>query len=393
MQKYQAVKPKGNYMAINLHIYTLAAVLSCMFAVLAQKKMPVQCSPLPLKGADKQQKKKYITFILPAVCSAMPFLLLSSFRYDVGTDYFFTYRPMYDLLAKGWNIKYSVNNVGRWVLFDVIYRLGGGHVWFFLITSAIIICLFFFVFYKQSALPAVSVALFFLTEAFFTSMNGVMQFVGLAFVFAGFIFVEKQCFWKYAIFVLAGAFFHPSVIIFLPLYFFSKVKINPLISVGAVAALSFFNKPLTDFLTFAVSKTPYGSYAGSVFQETQRFYWARAFVYALIICVALYCYNKNDNSSKPVYRFYFYTLLLALYLSVNRNIIPLVDRVLWSLEIVQLLLIPMLIKSVPDKKIKAAIAVGLLGAWAIVCYTEIKLWGHHEVLPYRFVFFSHIIFT
>ena len=46
--------------------------------------------------AQKMESKNKVVYYVMASLSALPFFVVSAFRYDVGTDYF--YRYMYDYL-------------------------------------------------------------------------------------------------------------------------------------------------------------------------------------------------------------------------------------------------------------------------------------------------------
>lgn len=381
---------------MTIHIYEVATVISCFLAALAQNLRPKKSLPLYV---DKKWNRQALCanghFWLLATASGLLLFALSAFRYDVGTDYFFTYRPMFDRVVAGKSVDYSLGGMGRWVISQIIYALGGGHVWFFFITSALVVGLFFWGIYRQSVMPVVSVALFVLTEVYFASLNGVMQYVGLAFVFFGFYYVQQQSFLKYAVFVLIGAFFHPSVVIMLPLYFFSKLKLKyvPIIATGMVAVMSLFNDQMKKLFSALVTQTGYGHYVNTEFQVSGRFYPARIFIYAVVLCIAFALYYKKGSCRQsPFFRFCLYIQLLALFLTLNRNIIPLTDRLVWMLEITHILFLPQLIKEMPSRCLKAALIVGILGIWGIVCWYEIGLLRYHEVLPYQLVYRPGLLF-
>lgn len=364
--------------------YGISAALACLFAFLAQRicrRNTLQAERQ--KGFLSWPVNTKIFFVIFAALSVLPFFLLSSLRYDVGTDYFYTYRPMYDQIVQGLTPSQTGGAIGRWLLYRAIVTLGGGHVWFFTIVAGVTLVFLFAGIYQQSPCPWMSVALFVLAEGFFISLNGSMQYMGMAIIFFGFKYVREQCFWKYAVFVLLGTFFHYSTIVFLPLYFLSKLHIKPWFGLITVAVLSLLNTPLRWLLTELVRYTPFSKYIGTEFHLSERLYPARLIVHAVILIVVFLYYYRYKNGENSLYRYFYYLELIAFFLLINRNIVPLADRLCWTLEISQLLYLPMVVISEQKRNLRIFLTVLLLCTWGSLCYYEIFTQQYHEVVPYQ----------
>ena len=113
-------------------------------------------------------------------------------------------------------------------------------------------------------------------------------------------------------------------------------------------------------------------------------YWQQ-FYYVLILAVIasiFYWQNKDD----PGYQFLYSLELVLLYLAFNRSVVILADRLCWSLQFFHLLLIPKIIVSCKNKKLRWLVGTVCVGLCALFCYFEIVRLGHHEVYPYQSVF-------
>lgn len=369
-------------------IYLITVVLAVGMTYVAQRVNDSATDQLRGQAFLSQTIGKRWLFWGLGILSMLIPALVSGLRYGVGTDYFYTYRPMWDEVIwwRTQNNPAYPAEPGMWELINLLERLGGSYLSMFITTSFIIMGFFGLGFYQNSEMPWYSVALFFLTEAYFVSMNAVQQYMALAVVFFGLRFVKKPCFWKYAICVLAATLFHYSAIILLPLYFFSKISVNPAFGLGITAVLSLLNGQLLQLLGYIIQRTPYAWYLGSNFQQMNRFYPGKMTINILVLALATYYYYTNNNHAKPLYRFLYYCQLLQVFMLINRNLIPLADRVGWYLEGFLLLLLPMIVISEKNKYLRIALIVIPAFLWGRLCYNEIFLYGWHEVVPYQSIF-------
>lgn len=375
-------------------VYIGMMLVSMGFAYMAARVRGGVAVTLGTLIKKNQRIKQAWIFAGLAVLSALPFIVVSGLRYDVGTDYFFTYVPMFDRIAAGVPFAEIDVEPGFWLLNVIIQWMGGGYVWLFTLTSAFVICFMWKGIFDQSAIPWLSIAIFVLGEGFFVSMNGVRQYMALAVVFFGFRYVKERRFWKYALCVLFGALFHMTILVFLPVYFlrYLRGKAAPLVVLGSVLLVSLLNGPMKTLFDFIVSKTPYGNYVGSEFQVAQRFYPARIMIYVVVIALALLSYYLTENGQKPEYRFLLYLEIIALFLALNRNIFPLTDRFCWYFEVAHILIIPAIVAAAKKWPAKIGLAAAPLGVMAWVAYDEIVLRLFHEVIPYQLVYWPGVAF-
>ncbi len=330
-------------------------------------------------GGDLRQRDK-ACFAALAVLSLLPYCLTMGLRYGIGTDYFYTYVPTFTLAANG---TYTLEP-GYQLLMRLVLFFTDNPTWMFLLCACVIVGLTGRAVWKYSELPWVSILLFAADRHFFISMNGMRQYMGLAVVLGAFRYVREKCLWKYALVVLAASLFHTSMLIFLPLGLLMYLKIDPFIGGGLVVVLTLLNRPLTAAIRWAVSYTRFAYYynqEGWIVESPYR----EKFYYLLILAVLasiLYWQNKTDTG----YQFLYSLELIVLYLSFNRSIVILADRLCWSLEFFHLLLIPKMIVSCKSKKMRWIVGAICVGTCALFCYFEIFQHGYHEVYPYQSIF-------
>ena len=351
---------------------TLESALIALVAQIWQKR----CS----RAGSALRQQDRTGFAALAVLSLLPYCLTMGLRYGIGTDYFYTYLPTFRLAVNG---IYTLD-FGYQLLTRLVVLFTDNPTWMFLLCACVIVGLTGRAAWKYSELPWVTILLFAADRHFFISMNGMRQYMGLAVVIGAYRYVREKCLWKYALVVLAASLFHTSMLIFLPLGLLMYLKINPLVGGGLVAVLSLMRKPLTAAIRWAVSYTRFAYYYnqdGWVIESPYRV----KFYYLLILAVIasiFYWKNKDDTG----YQFLYSLELIVLYLSFNRSIVILADRLCWSLEFFHLLLIPKIIVSCENKKMRWLVGTICVGVCALFCYFEIFYHGYHEVYPYQSVF-------
>lgn len=367
------------------------AVLSALGTQMVRKHYNAACTKLRLRGVLAGDGARKLLFVCLAVASALPLALLSGLRYDVGTDYSYTYIPAFDTIAAGAGLGESRMEPGFWLLVKGIQLLGGGPGWMFFISSLLVVGFFVAGIYRLSPLPWYGMALFLLTQAYFISMNGVRQYIGLAIIFFGFAYLgaggKKPCFWKWAACVVAGALFHLSNLMFLPMFFLIYLKANPFMGAAVMALVSAFNRQIYGLAKWLVSLTPYERYWGSEFHPDSPHFDERTAVLLFVLALALCYWHKNGNAENPLYRFFYYCTLFALFLSLNQNLVPLSPRISWGMEMCQMLFLPMIALSEERRWLRRGLLAAMALVWAQLCYHQIFVLGWHEVTRYLNVLF------
>lgn len=319
-------------------------------------------------------------YILLALLSLLPYCLAMGLRYGTGTDYFYTYVPTFQLAANG---IFTLERGFRAVMYLVLL-FTDNPVWLFMVCAVLIVGLTGTAIWKYSAIPWVSILLFAFDRHFFISMNGMRQYMALAIAICAIRFVQEKCLWKYAVVILLASLFHRSILMFLPLGLLMYIPISPAVGYGAIFILYLLHDQIARLAYWLISFTPYAHYyvAGG-----WVYYWLypEKFHYLLILTMMtslFYHRNKQDAS----YRFLYGLQLIALFISFNRDIMIQADRISWSLEFFNVLLIPKVIVSSDSKLIRWIVGIICVGACALFMVYEIFHCRYHEVYPYQSIF-------
>lgn len=319
-------------------------------------------------------------YILLALLSLLPYCLAMGLRYGIGTDYFYTYVPTFQLAAQG---TFALEWGFRAIMYLVLL-FTENPVWLFMACAVLIVGLTGRAIWKNSAIPWLSILLFAADRHFFISMNVMRQYMALAVALCAIRFVREKCLWKYAVVILIASLFHRSVLMFLPLGLLMYIPLTPVVGCGAIAVLYIFHDQLSRLAHWVISFTPYAFYydiGGWVYD----WLYPEKFNYLLILAVMstlFYYRNKNDAS----YRFLYGLQLIALFISFNRDIMIQADRISWSLEFFNLLLIPKVIASSDSKLIRWIVGIICVGTCTVFMVYEVFHCRYYEVYPYQSIF-------
>ncbi len=174
--------------------------------------------------------------IIYCCLAAVVFIFISAMRFQVGYDYnaygsmYFNMRYMYpeDLIIrreeKGFLIPLYALNVGV-----------EGYKAVFVYTSIVIYAATFYLIYRNSSCPWISVAAYLCFGLFFNSLCFLRQVMAALVILYGFKYIDKKIPWRYFVLALAAAAFHWSALIMLPMFFLLKIKPS-YIYAGIVAA-------------------------------------------------------------------------------------------------------------------------------------------------------------
>ena len=156
-----------------MYIYFITATLSSLIAYFGSK-------------TEKYKSGKRLPVI---IASALPLLLLSAFRYDVGTDYR-TYIMLFNSFSNGHVIRNF--DIGFIYLCRIVGMLGGNFYTMIFVTSLIFIVFVFYYIYYDSPYPYISIYLVFAMQYYFASFNGIRQMCGAAILLFSLKFVREK---------------------------------------------------------------------------------------------------------------------------------------------------------------------------------------------------------
>ncbi|MDK2839884.1 MAG: hypothetical protein PWQ83_1450, partial [Thermosipho sp. (in: thermotogales)] len=215
-------------------------------------------------------QKQYSNKINNLVFIFMSFVLLffiSGFRGDFTTDYknymmLFHYYNRFDFIDV-FHYKFG-QEIGYVLLNKVVGVFTNKFLYLMVITTVIILYLYFKELKRSSSNIWLSVFMFVTVGDFYPSFNITRQIMAGAIIFSASKFLYERKMFKYFIFVFFAALFHKTALIMMLFYFLLNLKINKMNLSFIFVILGILYININDFLSF-ILKFFYSHYSNSIY--------------------------------------------------------------------------------------------------------------------------------
>ena len=343
------------YYNLDMYIYFLFALLSSAIAYIGSKTKRYQ------------EGKKLLVVVL----AALPLYLLSAYRYNVGTDYQ-SYMSIFNVISTGHTVENM--DIGFGVLCKVISIFGGDFYSMIRITSLIFIGLSFYYIFYESPYPYYSIYLLFAMQYYFASFNGIRQMCGAAILLFSLKFVKEKKFIPFLLCVLLATSFHGTCLVFIPVYWFDKFKINPRVIFIVSLLVIFFGNRISNIINTIMLNTKYAYYAEAGGDGNNRIIWT--LVQIAIVIFGSYYYRKE-----PKYSLFYNLQIVTMWLSFLNADVSWIVRIQWTFGMPGIIFIPYAISksNIKSNKVIYFLLIGIL--FSIDIYLT-AVSGKHTVLPY-----------
>lgn len=307
---------------------------------------------------------------------------VSACRIAVGNDYW-DYRDNFNLIAQGRHVssEFGFNQIVKWIqnLFGYDKYLPVFAFFSFLTVLFLVKAL-----HDQGSYYAFSLFLIMTGGYYFNSLNTVRYYLALVIALYSMKYVLRGEYGKFILWVAAGAMFHKSVLLVIPVYLVARFLAAARMKrwhyiMGGMFILSLiFGQNIYRRIVFFF----YPYYENSAFDNGDISYVNIAkCVCVLILC--LICYQKSLRENL-MNRFYFFLNLAGLVVYCCGSFIPEISRVGYYMIISQVFLIPRLLGDMETGWLKRLCVAGVIGAFTL--YFLMLLRGMYAVdvrlLPY-----------
>ena len=288
---------------------------------------------------------------------------VSACRIAVGNDYW-VYRDNFKLIAQDRHVS---SESGFNLIVRCMVELFGYDNYLPIFALFSIVTVFFFVAALHYLGEHYAFSLFLLLTGgyYFHSLNSVRYYLALAIALFSMKYVLSAQYGKFVLLIAAGALFHKSVLLVIPVYltarFLASVKLKVWHYVVGVLFLLSLVFGQEFYRTIIFKFYPY--YEGSLFDNGQVSYVNIGKCLATLV-LSLICYRKvlKDNL---IYKFYFYLNLFGLVAYFCGSFIPEVSRVGYYMIISQVFLLPGLVKNMEKGWFRTLCTVGVIGAFSL----------------------------
>ncbi len=329
---------------------------------------------------------------LKRICIALSFLsifVVSALRYNVGSDYL-TYEKWFNKI-NSLSFKYADFAFVNLIFFIKLFT--NNSQFLFVVTSFIILFFIFVSAFRYKDDYDLIIFLFLSLGFYFSTFNGIRQWIAASIFMYSFKYIEEKKFIKYAILVFCSSLFHMSALLLIPCYFIFSHNYKDKTKIILLSILIVFSKVVNPYQLLAV-----------IFKIFLPLYYQR-------YVVGNFSINQNHGTFMPVllnggmlvYYYIFKSRFLKIY-SVqkyekkkNMAFILTIFAILNTINYIfsrisAIYFIPMIIFLIPDvykifgvkiqKVIKLIIIV--VGLLYITINTTVK--NSNDVLPYKTIF-------
>lgn len=205
----------------------------------------------------------------------------SGFRYEVGVDYNSYIRAYNDILS-GFNSGYF--EPGNVWLIQIIDSMGGTAQLYLLIMALATNILIYFFVIQNSKNYVISTLFYLLVSLFYTaSFNAVRQYLTIAIFLYAIRFIKERKLFHYMLTIIFGSFFHLSIIITIPLYFFLRKKYNIYQYIGYGAIILVVLSHVLDLVINFLGKTIYLNFANTSSSQTMIYIFMIIIIYFIVV--------------------------------------------------------------------------------------------------------------
>lgn len=352
---------------------------------------------------NKIESKKIKNIVM--ILSILPLFLISALRYDVGTDYIKRYTSDYLNMAQGKDI--SNLEIGFKVINYICLIFTKEPYLLFVITSFIILTLFFTTIFKESKNKLLSMTIFFLGGYFFGSLNLVRQYIAIGFLFVGYRFLltdnkRKQYIGFITCAILAFLMHSSSIVGFILIFLNRKMLANIKWILPISIILLILNENIMKVLGVIIEKTRFNVYlSGNMARGEVSILniLENLIIYIWMYCIYWWKNKNNEEISKEA--------ILLLNIQGVSTLVTVAgachmqfSRIALYFVVFQILSVPYYISIMPFKKISEkiiekfnknidenkvkiiAIATVIIAFIGMFTFTNI-LNNDNEVLPYK----------
>lgn len=353
-------------------VYLISMLLTVLFSYLYLKRKRSSAGGVYV---DVFRKRIYLDRVLLFLLAVFPVWFITAFRYDVGTDYLYTYVKYFEHSSYGWR---PYDEPLFQLLNNFILTFSDNYVWLFVITGAIINILFFYFIFKYSVTPITSIVIYFVSSFFFNSLNNIRQYLAMS--IAVFAFTNKN-FIKSLIIILFASMFHFSALLYVPVLLASKLRFRRK-DFMIFSAIAFISVPFICKLSiYLLQFTKYSYFLDS----GSGFSLLIIIVNVLIFIACLFYYDERDKEYQKYAILQLITVCLCIFSIFFKNE-EFTIRLIRLPMIFQLILVPKIISKERNRACRALVLCGIVLSYFVFTFYTVYLMGGLEVFPYQFIF-------
>lgn len=353
--------------------YLIMLSTSLFFAVYAQRAKPY-------RQLNAEIGRSYVAF---CVLTALPFLIVTVFRYRVGADWVYIYEGGYESIRYG---ERGFEDPGFNLVFRIFGMITEEPYWAIAFVGLVTILFFFTAFCQQSVMLPLTVLIYFISDDYFQTLNVLRQMLAMSIFLYSVKYLKARDWKKYFLLNLIGSSFHAASFMYLPVYFLYGVRATPrrCLTVLGVSALAY---PLSNILLRGLAQLMprFNRYFGTVFDPTE--FAQIDFFIALLVALVHIFYLARFPQQDREFEWMSWMIILGVEFMLFSAVIPGMYRAALGACSVQNFSFPIMFRKETDDQTGMLVIACITVVFAARMFIYAVIDRSLGVLPYRWVFF------
>ena len=366
-------------------IYFLACLLSVLFSLkLTKQRTNYEVNRIDWSIRTKNSNTANIVLMILA---GVPPFFVSAFRYDIGTDYFYSYVPRFQDIVAGMDTYFER---GFHYLNVLIALFTDNYQWLFIVTSFLFIAFVYKTIYDQASNIPMAIIMLFLTYTYFISLNNIRQSLAMAMVLYALKYLKEKHYGKFIVWVIAAGFIHQVAFICLIFTVLDKIKLSAKWAVVFSTAALILAQTVAPFLLSQLAKIErFSMYLESgLYAERTMSRMGILFNLCILIMFAFMEWLWNDTLKKDSeWNQIIWWQCLLVCCSALDGIVPAIYRIARVFSFGQFLLMVNAVEKAKSKEWKIIYYIIILAIFGIM-YLQMYITGAEEIFPYKSIFFK-----
>lgn len=296
----------------------------------------------------------------------------------VGKDW--GYYEKYYNWQLDWNFSQILNydryELGFKLLTKVITLIINNTQFYIFVIAVISIVPIAYIIYKYSKMPFLSLIIYVALDFYAFNFAGLRQGIAMALIFFSYKYIVENKTFKYLFCILLATLFHTSAIVFLPVYFIRKIKINK-INIAIFVILAIIIYALKSQIFAFINTFFYDNYSSTI---TDSGNWMILCILILTVCYIFYKpLVKNNINTQKLYIITTIGCMCMLFSSIASDTL----RIANYFYIFIILLIPEVLNCLKDRFTK-----NVLTSLTILVFFVIGIYllnvDSYSIIPYKF---------
>lgn len=328
-----------------------------------------------IKGLKKTRELTFSFISLTSFFSALPIILLSTLRWNVGTDF------------KGYCMEFfGVRNFNKEAGYknfvEFIRQISNSNfTWYLFVMSILTIGIVFLAIWEQSEKKELSIYYYFTTTLYFCALNGMRQGVAIAISLYAMKYLKKNKIISYLICIAIGALFHMSILVCLVLPIIKRFNLKITKIVILLISIFALQNQIKAIFGRYIQGTVYYHYVFDQYGIDVPV----TYIIMILACFLFASYIKKRYMVDDDFNCYYNILFVAIAIGAVCGWLPMGKRLLWNFMFVMIFIIPKMFSYIENKSMRFVVNVIFAFLFWAGMYSNIVINGDHSVIPYNWI--------